>query len=179
MAWQRNWPKLSSWLAVSRFEKAADSRRPDLLIHDLTGQPDEELDTIQMLLETQRVDQVFLTGESPDADVLMKAMRVGVKEFFSQPINDQEVKSALQRFRETHRETSRLKTKKKGQVIGVFGCKGGVGTTTVAVNLATSLHPQYDGNDISPARHEHGFWRNTAVSRNVTEISLGRDYKEY
>ena len=94
-------------------QKAADSRRPNLLIHDLIGQPGEELDTIQMLLETQRVDQVFLTGESPDADVLMKAMRIGVKEFFSQPINEKEVKNALQRFRETHRENSRSKYEEK------------------------------------------------------------------
>ena len=72
-------------LSIGGFEiqKAADSRKPELLIHDFIGQSDEELDTIQMLLETQRVDQVFLTGESPDADVLMKAMRIGVKEFFS------------------------------------------------------------------------------------------------
>ena len=81
----------------------------------------------------------LLTGESPDADVFMKAMRIGVKEFFSQPINEFEVKNALQRFKETHRENDKSKPKKKGQVIGVFGCKGGVGTTTVAVNLATSV----------------------------------------
>ena len=128
-------------LSTGGFEilKAADHRKPELLIHDLTGQSVEELDTIQTLLDAQRVDQVFLTAESANADVLMKAMRIGVKEFFAQPINELEVKNALQRFKETRREDDNTKPKKKGQVVGVFGCKGGVGTTTVAVNLATSF----------------------------------------
>jgi pilus assembly protein CpaE len=121
-------------------QKNGDPRKPELLICDITGEPVEELDTIQSLLETRKVGQVFLTADSPDSDVLMKAMRIGVKEFFPQPINEQEVKDALERFCESHRSSDRTVTKKHGRVIGVFGCKGGVGTTTVAVNLATSFN---------------------------------------
>jgi pilus assembly protein CpaE len=128
-------------LSTSGFSmhKSADQCRPDLLIYDIAEQSIEELYTIQNLLESHQVDQVFLTAEAPNADVLMKAMRIGVKEFFAQPINESEVKNALKRLKERDDVDEKSKTNKQGRVIGVFGCKGGVGTTTVAVNLATSF----------------------------------------
>jgi pilus assembly protein CpaE len=49
------------------------------------------------------------------------------------------VKQALQRFRERRNPTAVSLNKKNGQIISIFGSKGGVGTTTMAVNLAVSL----------------------------------------
>ena len=69
----------------------------------------------------------------------MQAMRIGVKEFFSQPISEDEVRQSLERFKKRHQEPAMQPARKKGRIITVFGSKGGVGTTTVAVNLAVSL----------------------------------------
>ena len=74
--------------------------------------------------------------------LLIEAMRAGVKEFFPQPLNKEEVKRALQRLRLQQSPQQRRKAEgptKQGKIINVIGSKGGVGTTTVAVNLATSL----------------------------------------
>jgi pilus assembly protein CpaE len=83
---------------------------------------------------------VFLTSKTTEADILIRALKAGAKEFFTQPINTAEVMGALLRLRE--QEIGRISPQaeeKQGKIIVVFGSKGGVGTTTVAVNVATSL----------------------------------------
>jgi pilus assembly protein CpaE len=127
--------------SVGSFEilKNGDSRRPDLFIFELGEHADQEMGLIQSLLEEGEVDEVFLTSESADPAVLMQAIRVGAKEFFSQPIQSEEVAQSLQRFKARRQKPGTHQDRKKGQLISVFGSKGGVGTTTVAVNLAVSL----------------------------------------
>ena len=69
----------------------------------------------------------------------MQAMRIGIKEFFAQPFTELEILDALKRFKERQIAAAVPVGRKNGQIISVFGSKGGVGTTTVAVNLAVSL----------------------------------------
>ncbi len=73
--------------------------------------------------------------QDPSPDLLMQAMRSGVREFLSQPIDPMALRELLERL-----------VKQKGvpqseveKLIVVAGAKGGVGTTTVAVNLAVQL----------------------------------------
>lgn len=118
---------------------AKDSRKPEILIFEVTEDAQKDLQNVQALLDADKVGEIFLTSDCTDSAVLMQAMRMGVKEFISQPVDENEVQQALVRFKQRRREPARQDTRKNGRVITVFGSKGGVGTTTVAVNLAVSL----------------------------------------
>jgi pilus assembly protein CpaE len=118
---------------------AGDKRRPDLLISELGVKADKDFTLIQSLLDQDAVGEVFLTSKSTASEILMKAIRIGVKEFFPQPIDTEEVSQALQQFKTRTNKVDPSVACKKGQIITTFGSKGGVGTTTVAVNLAVTL----------------------------------------
>ncbi|MBW2411118.1 MAG: AAA family ATPase [Deltaproteobacteria bacterium] len=116
-----------------------DYQKTDLLIYELGEKPENDLDLLQTLIQQQGMEEVFLTAESADSGTLMQVMRLGIKEFFTHPIDEKEVKNALARFKERKQAPSGKQLSKSGQVISIFGSKGGVGTTTVAVNLAISM----------------------------------------
>lgn len=73
--------------------------------------------------------------QEPSPDLLMQAMRSGVREFLSQPIDPMVVREMLERLVK-QRGTPQSETEK---LVIVAGAKGGVGTTTIAVNLAVQL----------------------------------------
>jgi pilus assembly protein CpaE len=67
-------------------------------------------------------------------------MRAGTKEFLHQPLDELEIKDALLSFKKRMEQTTTVREPvHTGQIINVMGAKGGVGTTTVAVNLAMIL----------------------------------------
>jgi pilus assembly protein CpaE len=132
----------STVLAASGFrvQNQEDRGRPDLLIYELSEKFDEELKQVQSLMSSNAVGEVFVTSEKKDADLLLKAMRAGTKEFLSQPLDELEVRDALEAFKKRMQQPAAVREPiHVGQIINVIGAKGGVGTTTVAVNLAMIL----------------------------------------
>jgi pilus assembly protein CpaE len=89
-------------------------------------------------LRSFEASSIFLTSDRVDSGLLLQAMKVGIKEFFPQPVKMDDVRNALVKFREQKGEIT-SPVKKKGTLIDVIGSKGGVGTTTAAVNLASAL----------------------------------------
>ena len=75
-------------------------RTPDLLIFELGDDAENEMELIQTLLDNGDAGEIFLTSTSSESTILMQAMRIGVKEFISQPISENEVRQALEGFRE-------------------------------------------------------------------------------
>jgi pilus assembly protein CpaE len=73
--------------------------------------------------------------QEPSPDLLMQAMRSGVREFLSAPIDPMVVREMLERLVK-QRGTPHTEIEK---LLVVAGAKGGVGTSTVAVNLAVQL----------------------------------------
>ena len=128
-----------------KIQGADDTRHTNLLIYELGKDIEKEFLHIESLIHAKVVDEIFLTSANTDRNVLMQAMRSGVKEFLSQPLDEAEVKEALERFKKRQEQNdSSIVSIKPGHVINVVGTKGGVGTTTVAVNLAVSLAERKD-----------------------------------
>jgi pilus assembly protein CpaE len=117
-----------------------DSSPCDLLILETGADVQKDFQFIQSLQASGKAKEIFLTSPHLEPDLLLQALRAGIKEFFGQPIQREEVRNGLLKYRE---RKEGLKQgggeKKKGKIINIIGSKGGVGTTTIAVNVATSL----------------------------------------
>jgi pilus assembly protein CpaE len=111
-----------------------------LLILEVDGRREEDFGRLGQARESEEAADVFLTARQPDPDLLIRALRAGVREFFYQPLKKEEVVEALLKLgRKAHATKDADVKTKEGVVFTVFGTKGGVGTTTIAVNLATGL----------------------------------------
>jgi pilus assembly protein CpaE len=126
-------------LSMGEFILAESKDRPDLLIYELGDAPAEEFKLLQSIVESDTVGEVFVTSRQPDTELLLKVMRAGIKEFFPQPLNAQDIKAALAALVKRRQQTAKAEPAHYGRIIHVMGAKGGVGTTTIAVNLAMIL----------------------------------------
>jgi|GEM_PF-783373 len=79
---------------------------------------------------------IFLYLEQADTQTLLKALRLGVQECFIGHIKEEEFSAALNRLQ---RLRQRLTEGTNTRVVAVMGCKGGVGVSFLAANLAQVL----------------------------------------
>jgi pilus assembly protein CpaE len=122
-----------------RILESGNKERSDLLIFELSEKFEDECKQLQSLLGINGIGEVFLTSKSKNADLLLKALKTGAKAFFPQPLDRIEVSEALASFKKRIKQSTMNGYSSQGQIIHVMGAKGGVGTTTVAVNLALIL----------------------------------------
>jgi pilus assembly protein CpaE len=101
--------------------------------------PQQTFGRIRELLSTSPNLEVFLTASRTDPQLLLEAFRVGAKEFLPQPLTRQDVEPALARFEERFGSRTAEVDEQAGRAICVIGASGGVGTSTVATNLAVSV----------------------------------------
>jgi len=117
----------------------------DLWIMEIDNHVNGTFNMLHSLKESGKIREFFLTSTCTQADVLINALRAGAKEFFQQPLREDEVISSLLKFKEQMKDVPEIQDQvKRGKIINVVGSKGGVGTTTVAVNLAASLNELKD-----------------------------------
>ena len=124
---------------------------PHLLILEMDEERHSTFAHIQWLQTTAPASEIFLTSAHIDTSVVLEALRAGVKEVLPQPLDKEEVEHALQRFRGRYEERSHTRSPEPaqgGKLLSVFGSKGGVGTTTIAVNLAIALRAREKGRSV-------------------------------
>ncbi len=107
----------------------------DLLILEVGEDGEAALKMIEELSTESRRLKVIVTAPAAEADLILRALRAGATEFLVKPISAQDFAEAISRV--VRSLTPRREA--NGQVLAVYSAKGGLGTTTVAVNLAFSL----------------------------------------
>jgi pilus assembly protein CpaE len=131
------------WLEAecSRYEFFADvvgQTGPDIGIVCLDSDPRKGLDLVAKLVESSPECSILVVSSSTDGSLILQAMRAGAKEYLTQPVRIEDLAGAIGRIGE-RRFGKGEKRARVSQVIAVAGATGGVGTTSVAVNLGCVL----------------------------------------
>jgi pilus assembly protein CpaE len=110
----------------------ASAKQPDAIVIDLRGGAAMPA-AVSALTRNHADTGVVIIAATLDPKLLVEAMRAGVNEVVSEPFGQEDLEKAITRVTRPHGATE------TGDVLGFVGAKGGVGTTTVAVNMATIL----------------------------------------
>jgi pilus assembly protein CpaE len=133
----------SVWLEAecSRYEFFGDvvaQTTPDIGFVALDSNPDKALDLVASLAKSAPSCAILVTSTSTDGNLILRTMRAGAKEFLTQPLGPEDLSSALQRV-SRQRVGGTSGTARGCTMIALTGATGGVGTTSLAVNLGCAL----------------------------------------
>ena len=133
--------------AIDLMEKA----RPDVLLMDINMPVMDGLRPPKYPLPTPGVDNHdHVQGE---LDYIKKAMVAGARDYLVKPFTADQLISSIKKIHQLDSRKNRKKApaalSSKPKAIAVYSPKGGIGTTTIAVNLAVMMH-QLSGKRVAP-----------------------------
>src|SRR5436190_2343958 len=131
------------WLEAecSRYEFFADvigQTKPDIGVICLDANPEKGLKLMEALRESSPDCNILVVSGNSDGQVILRAMRAGAKEFLTQPLRVEDMVAALDRIGAVKFGTG-TGGGRSSQVIAIAGTTGGVGATSLAVNLGCIL----------------------------------------
>lgn len=131
------------WLEAecSRYEFFADvigQTHPDIGVVCVDQDQDKALALIRDLHRDCPETSILVVSSSTDGQLILNAMRAGAREFLAQPVRVEDLVSALERIGSQRYAGSDGKSR-SCVAIAVAGATGGVGTTSLAVNLGCTL----------------------------------------
>ena len=113
----------------------------DLLVVNLDPSPEAILPIVGDVISANRELTVIASSDCTDGQLILKAMRLGIREFLPKPIDAKALTEAIERVAE-----GRVEVTKQGRLITVIGTSGGVGATLLMTNLAAELAALAEGN---------------------------------
>jgi pilus assembly protein CpaE len=111
---------------------------PDVVFLDLAREPEPFFAFANQLRRMRPTIKLIACSAAvpPQPSMLLEAMRSGVQDFLGKPVQTESLKDLLTRIAQ---ELNAKEMPSQDKLIVVMGAKGGVGTTTVAVNLGVQL----------------------------------------
>src|SRR5277367_3868766 len=128
---------------------------PDVILVDIaTDGVTAALRAIELLHQEIPSSALFVVGPMTQPQLIVSAMRAGVREYIERPTTTTDLLEAFVRLTATRRKPGRETARAK--VFTIVNAKGGSGATTTAVNLALalqSIHPSTALIDLAPLGH--------------------------
>ena len=112
----------------------------DLVILPLDGVADLQLATLEREIRRERFTAVIGTAPKADPDVMLRAMRAGIQEFLIAPPDPKDLSGAVDRLLRRTQSTV-----DHGEIVAVYTQKGGLGASTVAMNIAHGFAKNHPG----------------------------------
>ena len=133
----------SLWLEAdcSRYEFFTDivqQTSPEIGLINIDSDPEKGVELLEQVRSEHSNTIMMVLSNSPDGQVILSAMRAGAREFLSLPLSATELSDAIGRVRSQSSQHASSKSEET-QVLAVGGVSGGVGSTSIAVNLAAAL----------------------------------------
>lgn len=109
----------------------------DAILIDLDSDAEIALELVETLCASQSATVMVFSAQS-DANLMLRCMRAGAREFLSLPFDRAVIARALSRAG-SGRQQAPAAIKRDAKLLVFFGAKGGVGVTTLATNMAVAL----------------------------------------
>ena len=126
---------------------------PDILLMDINMPGMDGIATTERVSATFPATSIIMMSVQGEADYLRRSMLAGAREFLVKPFSSDELTTSIRQVhaREKQKRSRMVMTvpgapggpgeagRKDGRIVTLFAPKGGVGRTTLAVNLAVAL----------------------------------------
>ena len=148
--------------------------RPRILLLDLPEKCDEALIAAGSFKLDFPDIALFLMSNTLDPQVLLKAIRAGAQEVLKKPLDKVLLQEAVERVSRSGAARSAGETRARS-IISVFGPKGGVGTSTIAANLAVAFKAHFGVNsalaDFDPASGDAAHLLGLKAEHSIADVA--------
>lgn len=110
---------------------------PSIVIADVSGNFNDNYEFAEKILSKLPSVKIIATASDYSTDIVIRAMRAGIREFLPKPLIKDNLLKSIAKFKNQIQGSNNEENNSK--VITVFSNKGGVGRTSLAVNLALEL----------------------------------------
>ena len=135
------------WLEAecSRYDVFNDvlmQTQPDIALVALDSNPQRAVELVGTIHRDHPSCNILVLSSSQEGSLILQAVRQGAKEFLPSPLKLEEFLGAMERIRQVVSKNTGAEAVRASQVISVAGVSGGIGCTSLAINLGCCFAQQ-------------------------------------